>query len=455
MDYVCSMNTGTTYYNTGHDGILDVKYLLKCDLASIVSEQLKSTLKELNIDEKAFNSEAESIKSSWLGNDEESIASPPAEIYEYQNFFLMERKSDGKTILLDGFRRLLWYNVPQGVAINYRVYKQADMTDKQVLQLLVSLNHTKFFSGIGDYFDRGFSLALNLCFGLEILQYKTAFDAYLSNDKIERDYSSQRDYRRQKYANIVKERIMSDNFIADMHFIQALPDYIMRNNSFGALLWKIRTENKDFVFDAKTFTEKCKNNKHLPELHKKYEKSGNGGGAEAIKIINRIIEQYNLIFNEMIGNEVRESYLDAKARTKKIADTLKKDRKWMRVTKESDTKRALWELVKSNGDKSPKVKIVAHPVEATYKINGKTSMLSVGLHEDFVLTIVNAYKTFGAAKIYPSFKKPNTTIYVDNGLDKVDSDWDTRHKYCHNDVEVFVSLDEFTDIDCKRVINDK
>jgi hypothetical protein len=226
------------------DGILGVEYDLVLSNAKSISKELKENFKSMGIDYKNFNSEnSEEETYSWRKKGVDSVQSPPSEIYEYQNFFLL-RKEDGKHILLDGFRRLLWYNCPDK-EILIRVYDKKDLTDKQILKILTHLNHTKFFGGIGDYFDRGFSLALKSIFDIDILKYSNFLDAYLSHNQLLKEYG---DWNREKDGEEKNEeildRIVTDNFIYDMKFVQSLVGKnIMLNSKFGVLLWNMRKEN--------------------------------------------------------------------------------------------------------------------------------------------------------------------------------------------------------------------
>ena len=145
---------------THKDTIIDVDYqLMTINSAKELANELKATLKKNKIKYSEFNSEF----------DDDSAENPPVEIYEYQNFFILE-KENGDEVVLDGFRRLLWYNAPS-IPILIRVYKEKDLSSTQILSLLVNLNHFKFFGG-GTYHERGFSLLLKTVFDVDITSFK-------------------------------------------------------------------------------------------------------------------------------------------------------------------------------------------------------------------------------------------------------------------------------------------
>ena len=283
------------------DTLLNLNYDLVQANAKELSELLKKNISSLGANLTDFNSQADG---SNIHYGEEKmfktvLANPPAEIYEYQNFVLFER-ADGVMVLLDGFRRLLWYNTPD-MNVYCRVYKAAEMSNEQILQLLVYLNHTKFFSGIGDYYDRGFALSLNLAFGMDILKYKKVFNAYLSSDTLHRSYSDNK-IERQAKNNEVKLRIVNQHFIDDMLFVQKLVgNDIMLNSNFGVLTYNFRKENPSVKFDADLFLKRCKENKLIKEGFVKFTKAGDTDSSKGQEGVNRLIELYTNIFNEMVG----------------------------------------------------------------------------------------------------------------------------------------------------------
>ena len=373
------------------DGILGVEYDLVLSNAKSISKELKENFKSMGIDYKNFNSEnSEEETYSWRKKSVDSVQSPPSEIYEYQNFFLL-RKEDGKHILLDGFRRLLWYNCPDK-EILIRVYDKKDLTDKQILKILTHLNHTKFFGGIGDYFDRGFSLALKSIFDIDILKYSNVLDAYLSQNQLLKEYGGwNREKDGEEKNEEILDRIVTDNFIYDMKFVQSLVGKnIMLNSKFGVLLWNMRKENPNFLFSAEDFLKKRNENKYIKENQERYKKVGDSASAEGQKVINRMIELYTNVFNDMLGKKVEKPYMELKEEAKELSKKLKKDKNLIKIT---DTKSAyvvekeLVDLVRKNGGMSPKISVVVYPYDESkaFADRNKEDVLKTGLYQDFFL----------------------------------------------------------------------
>lgn len=312
-----------------NDSLLNCKYeFVQFDSAKELSENLKSTLSNIGIDFNEFNSANSQPTYSWAKKDS-SIDTPPTEIYEYQNFFLLE-KENGDFYLLDGFRRLLWYNTPN-VPVYARIYKEKDLNPGQILSLLVYLNNWKFF-GSSQYYDRGFALLLYTVFGLKIQNYKEAFDAYLSSSKIKNDYSSGGSTGNEKNSTI-KERILNPHFISDIKFIQELNENenCMINSFFGALVFKERQES-DNDFNSNEFVKLQNENSVLKTLLTKFEKTGTNRGARSQDVVNQIQEMYANLFLLMKGGTIEKSYAEKVQECKDLSASIKKDKNWTKLT---------------------------------------------------------------------------------------------------------------------------
>lgn len=450
------------------DNVIGVEYSLVLANAKKTSDTLKDIYSSIGIDYNDFNSDyGDDDKIYYNKTKTDSVNTPPSEIYEYQNFFLL-RKEDGNLILLDGFRRLLWYNAPdQDILV--RIYDKEQMTDKEVLQILIHLNHTKFFGGIGDYFDRGFSLALNSIFGLKILKYSKVFNAYLSKNSLIRKYSFESEISGEDKNQEILNRILSDKFIEDMKFVQGLLDNdIMLNSNFGVLLWTVRQENPDFVFSSKLFVEKHKENKYIKENYSKYLKAGDGNSAESTKVINRMIELYTAVFNEMLGKEIEKSYLELKDEAKFLVSGLKKNKSLYKIT---DTKSAykveneILDLLKKNNNFSPKISLVVHPYDDSTAFSARKSKdtLPSGLYEDFYLESIKMFrKTLGGITYNFLFVNKDRTVKIrsthvshghfsfsDNydGVERILSEKDNyfNKEFRNQDADVFINTVEVTD----------
>ena len=305
-----------------YDDYLKSSYVLGYANAKQLTKYLLAGLKKQKIKSEDFNR-------TPGGDDLEK--NPPVEIYEYQSFFMLER-ADGELTLLDGFRRLLWYNSPDH-QVQVRVYKEEDLTDQQIMRLLIYLNHFKFYAGSGEYYDRGFSLALKVIFGLNIPKYYQIFNAYLTKKDTERKYWKEGTVDTQDNLN-VKDRMLNPMFVTDMKFIESLLGTgILLTDEMGAMIYQYRTQYPDAAFDSKLLITRCAENKIITDLHNKYNnKIGQAHGAEGQKLVNQLIPLYKNIFNEMFGVEAVLTYAEKKDEVKKIIDKLKKDKSMIKLT---------------------------------------------------------------------------------------------------------------------------
>lgn len=347
--------------NNEHDNVIDVMYENYKAEAIGLKNYLIESLSEKGVDYKNFNTR--NFKEDYFGRgDENVINNPPLEIYEYQLFFLLKRK-DGSFVLLDGFRRLLWYNTPK-CFINVRVYDESTLSDHQIMKLLVYFNHLKFYGSIGAYYDRGFALGMRTIFDLNILIYHKVFDSYLSTTETVKKYWTDRPDSDIKIER-VKERMLNPFFVSDMKFIEALSKTgVMMNDVFGALVFKYRTDFPDKEFDLNFFNEKVKENKFITDLHEKFNKSGDGNGARQQDNINELIKFYTNIFNEMFGLETRRTYTEILTETKAAVAVMKKEKGFIKLS--GNQKDYLIEMVfrKRMKENIPiKVKGVVHPLK--------------------------------------------------------------------------------------------
>lgn len=303
------------------DKYLGSRYILSYMNAKELREYLLDNLQKKNIDINQYNRG---------GSGAELVVNPPTEIYEYQSFFLLQG-NDGDLILLDGFRRLLWYNSPDHT-IQVRIYKQSDLSNQQIMKMLIYLNHFKFYAGSGEYYDRGFALAMKIIFGLEIPNYYKTFDAYLTLNETRRSYSNEWVTDSATNAN-VKNRMLNPYFIDDMKFIEALSKTdTMINDIFGALIYVYRKQYPDKLFDYKFFIEKSSTNKLIIELENKIKTKGDGKSSEAQKNINQLVPLYENILNEMFGTETILTYAEKVDECKKLLETIKKDKRLIKMT---------------------------------------------------------------------------------------------------------------------------
>ena len=309
------------------DELLNVDYTLEvCKSASKLSNYLKEQYQKLGINFKEFNTESNT-------EEEKTVLNPPPEIYEYQNFVILELKESKNFILLDGFRRLLWYNSPDKPII-IRRYKQNEMTNKQLLQLLVYLNHFKFFKSFNDdisYQDRGFGLFLYSIFKINIAKIRNTFNGYLMYNNTKHDYLFVTGKPLKKNQNI-KERILNEHFVDDVKFIQQMSDNnMMINNFVGSLIYQRRMNLKE-PLNFQKFYELCINDRIFVELNEKYKKVGNNNSAQSHKIVNGILKIYNKYFDILEGKKVEKTYEEKVAECKDLRKEINKDKNYVKLT---------------------------------------------------------------------------------------------------------------------------
>jgi len=318
------------------DPLIGADYeLFRFENAKALSDQLKTTYNKKGIDYNLFNSETLKEEQKW-GRDEKehksTLSNPPQEIYEYQNFFLMEN-TNNEYILLDGFRRLLYYTATE-TAILVRVYKQDELSDQEILTLLVYLNHFKMIGSSGGYyFDRGFALLLHSVFGLNIHPYSDTFDAYLTEIEVKNSYSNWNKLTKTAENLTLKQRIINPHFILDIRFIQELVNEkgYMINKYFGVLLNQERQKSNK-PFNIEEFKRLHKESTVLPKLMEKFDKIGTSNSSDSIKVVNQIIEIYQGFFVVMNGGVVEKTYAEVLAECQALNETLKKDKSFIKLT---------------------------------------------------------------------------------------------------------------------------
>lgn len=331
------------------DNILHVKYNVYSMNAIELSEYLKSNLGE---NYKKYNSD-----------NHKSIENIP-EIYEYQLFFLYKNLNN-EFKLLDGFRRLLWYDVPD-TDITVRVYE--NLSDVQLLELMVNLNHFKFFSN-QNYYDRGFSLFLSVFFDLDITENREVLDAYLSAEKVKLGFSSNIENAREQGKNIlVKERILNPYFISDIRFLFELKKRGYSVLMLPALLHKLRAEIGDnFILNIDLFIQALKNNDKISSLSAKYKKIDYVGKySSSATEVNTFVQFYEKAIKEINGIQVGLTYTEQVDEVKALIAKYKKDKKWSKLTNirgaEKEVK-VITNHIRDNGGKINMIAIV-YPSDA-------------------------------------------------------------------------------------------
>lgn len=371
------------------DEVIGANYDLVLFNAKELSAHLKSSLKKSGVDYNQFNSEYDCNKKreGLYGEELEEVQlqkSPPKEIYEYQNFFLLE-KEGGELVLLDGFRRLLWYNSPDA-NIFVRIYKKSDLKDDQILTLLVYLNHFKFFGG-GNYQERGFGLLLHTVFGLNTNKYSEAFDGYLTKEEMEKDYGYDSCTSIEKNER-VKSRIINPMFVSDIRFLKELNDAgCMMKRFTGALVFQKRQET-DKDFSSTDFIARTKANSSLQGLMVKLNKKDYDRN-----YINQIMEIYINIFSAMMGKKAGKSYAEELDECRALSKEISKDKDWFKLTgyRGGFADEVMEQMIKDGKADQLKFKCVIFPSEGKHKkdyfecgLNEEVKFLRMGKGEGYL-----------------------------------------------------------------------
>lgn len=317
--------------------------------AADVSNYLKKNLTKNGIDPEYFN----------ITRDMHEPQDPPVEIYEYQNFFLMERL-DGELVLLDGFRRLL-YCTPPDHTIFIRIYRESDMTHHDIMKMMVYLNHFKFH-GLGPYYDRGFALLMYTLFGVDIPKIKSLFDVYMRGIDSESYYNSTEKTSGATAIDDVTERLLDPLFVDNMKFLQDMVGTGQMVNSFFAIQFRDFSAQYKKPLTKQEFLDKVKDNQVLNDLLIKYKKYGTAASADSTKVVRQIREIYATVFNSFLGVETEKTYAEWVVETKETLAKLKKDKTLTKLSKMSQYREVIRELIKrhENGETVEYV-LVVHP----------------------------------------------------------------------------------------------
>lgn len=370
------------------DTLINVDYTLVSINSSELAKSLKDNLDSKSIDYNKFNRES---------SDKDSSINLPTEVYEYQNFFLLE-KENGELILLDGFRRLLW-NKTVSHTILVRVYKEKDMSSLSILKLLVALNHTKFFAGIGSFYDRGFALGMYVIFGVDITKIYQSFNGYLTVNKPEYSYSISRLNRESAHTSTL-DKVSNISFIEDMKFLETLQkaDVIEMDDVFGSYISHIRQANPEIVLDANVFISKIISNPVLVKQIESFKKSKDSRGND---IGNKMFEMFTNILLDKVGEK---SFAERVAEIKEGIANMKKDKSWFNYT---GNKKYSFHTISNMYDKNGvfyQTKGVEGAIKDYYDKNGKfptvkvfvlpneKPLLNDGIYDDFEIKEIKEVK---------------------------------------------------------------
>lgn len=353
----------------------------------------------------------------------------PIEIYEYQNFFLLQDENDEFT-LLDGFRRLLWYDAPDHM-ITIRVYKHVEMQKTDVMKMLVYLNHFKFY-GLGEYYDRGFALTLYTLYGIDIPKIQKMFDAYLT-ENVQKYYYINTESKDGDDASKTVIKLMTESmFVDNMKFLSDMKDTNQMINKYFAIQFRNFIKEYKKPLTAKEFIDKVKGNKVLDDLLLKYHKlKGISSSAEATKLINQITDIYTVIFNEFLGKKTDKPYAVVFSEMKAASEEIKKTKGWIKLTKKRDVRdveKKMTEIIK-NGE-TPKIKMVVYPYK--HNLNDKDVIGALpGVYDNFIMKIEKA-------KNYPYHDKIIVSLIDEKGevIGDVKHGWAGGYSYARGTVYI-------------------
>ena len=328
-----------------------------------LSNYIKNSLEEKGINYKEHNTQGLGYRDEEKLFEEKLFEENDSEIYEYQNFFLLKDEKD--YILLDGFRRLLWA-IPPSVNINVRIYNREDITDVQLLELMVNLNHFKFISNIGTYYDRGFALFIRTLFNINILKFKHSFDGFLGKKDEQRNYSN---YGNNTDRYVVKDRIKSDIFLKGIKFLQQLSDNdYMKCNFIGTTIFNYLNENPKANLDFDQFKKLHNDKKEISKLIISYRKNTN----RIQEVTNKLIPLYKNILIEINGGETVKTLAEIQNDYKDKLKQLKKDKSLTLISRFKATKdinyHDIQNYIKSNKDVEFKCLVMPKTIDGDHDL---------------------------------------------------------------------------------------
>lgn len=420
------------------DNLIGVPYTLKTLPANELSSTLKATLK----DKYGVDNFSDFSKERTESNVKDRFP----EIYEYQNFFIMERL-DGTYLLLDGFRRLLLYEDLPTFDISVRVYKESDLPQAKLLKLMLMLNHTKFVGGNGLYYDKGFNLLLHTLYGFQPNKMEKLFEGYITfeQENVNGSYYYKSSDNSNKLVNS-HERLIQPKTIEDLQFLFELSKKkpVTGNLKFlGTVIYNARLRHPDIKFNVDEFIKLTSN-----DMVRKLEGSNpSTNGAREVAALKKLMEMYINAIKTMCGEGIEETYAEANERVKAIKAKLKKENKNLitlgnRISWENKDKLAKF-LFKNK--KSPKLYCIALP-----KIDGG-NLLRPDLYENITFESLTLSTHLMAINFHADLRMDGTDYYVHRSFNFKEFRIDENKGQTYSnrgrtsELEVFVDLDTITD----------
>lgn len=231
--------------------LADAKFEVKYNLTLINSLELSEYLKNLY--------ESKGIDISDFSN---RVGGMVIDQYIYQDFFLL--KDGEEYFLLDGFRRLLQEEVID-TDITVKIYDRADLNDANLVELMVGLNHHKFFTSEQNYSERGFALFFKTIFNINIPLIVKAMNGYMLEGDLVKGYSERFEKpKNTKNFNKIVQAAQEPYFFDDLRFIEKCAvNNLLIDSYFGVLVKKIRTKIESTIIHCEMYGKEETNNGKL------------------------------------------------------------------------------------------------------------------------------------------------------------------------------------------------
>lgn len=392
-----------------------------------------------------FTSKYESFiadaKSSDISTYDKDAITNNDEIYHYQNFFLCKRGDE--LHILDGFRRLLVFN-PPNVDILVRVYD--NLSEVNILKMLIALNHHKLLKGSGISFQmRGFSLALRSIFGVDISKFRYGFAGYIGQAKSSYG-SSYTSENTDVDPELLKQRIVHDNFINDLKIMEKI---VLSNipviSKLGTYIFEtsgvLNSSNMDM------FIQKLNDNPTFVKLRASLKKTGDNTSTNSNKVKIQMLELYKSVIDEFNGVEREMSFAEIVDQVNKLKSEFKKDKSNSGYTLLSHPTNCEWKTI------NKLIKCVNDGVNVSFKIfitpkmtNYDDVKVAHGFFDDSDISFVPAKGQLNRAGT--TYSIPPFDIIINSLNAKVSGTY-------YSDYTSSPTLTELTDIESKRMVSCK
>lgn len=204
-------------------------------------------------------------------------------------------------VLLDGHRRLyLNFDKVPNFDVPIRVYKREDLTNHQLIKLMVHLNQHKIIgSGSGFFMDNGFTILFKILFDVDFsdkMQFIKGF-LYGKSSDVESIY-----YRDKLELTVEQIPTIIDG-LSNMYFIHALKvideigiEELKKVSKFGKAIREFCEENNTYIdvkkLDISNFASKSK----IVNLSSSH--------ANDVKNLQDVLDKFKIMLNNSIGKKI-------------------------------------------------------------------------------------------------------------------------------------------------------